>query len=147
MSATYINLPPGSVVKLLGENDDGLLIASTVTDANRTFRFGLLPAGNYRYGSAGGLQAVTLGSGNLDLGNMSANELLISALAVDPGTPTTITWPSTPGWSYRVEYCDVPGGGWNYLAVVTASGVITTYDDFTSWGMRFYRLVAILGDE
>jgi hypothetical protein len=58
----------------------------------------------------------------------------------------TLTWPSAPGRSYRVEFRqDVANGAWQTLATVPSGGTQTSFTDPSSGGVdaRFYRVVVV----
>ena len=52
-----------------------------------------------------------------------------------------LTWNSSTGAEYRVEYADVPGAVWQNHSSITAQGIETSVFDNTTGARRFYRVV------
>jgi len=133
------------VVLLLGENFDGEVLASTVSDGNGHFAFGLLPVGRYKVGAIGSVFGPFDVSGVSDLGATNVEELVIRQIGSAPGAPTQLRWPAVPGMRYRVEYCPALPGPWYVLNEVTATDTNAVYVDWGAREHRFYRIV-IAGD-
>jgi hypothetical protein len=52
-----------------------------------------------------------------------------------------LTWNSSAGAEYRVEYTDAPGAAWRSHSSITAQGSEASALDNTTEAQRFYRVV------
>jgi len=102
---------------------------------------------------AGGTATVTvlaMDNAPIPLANVSAFTVRVAPkMVLDPfalSRSGEIRWPTLSGLTYHVEYCnDLPGGVWNPLQSVTASGDLTAIADpgADSQKRRAYRIKAV----
>jgi len=131
----------GDVAVFGGDNLAGATDV-TKTDANGYFEFGLLPLGVYRVATVGTLFdpiAMSSTGWNYTLGTSSIPPLVVST--VTPGSPTAIAWPAVPGMNYQLEYTtNMITSPWQILTTITASSTNEEYLDYSTNGLRFYRV-------
>jgi hypothetical protein len=136
---------PSAQLVLLGTNFNNNVQASTYSDTNGFFKFGFLPLGDYQLGGMGGtLGGIVLDGTEVceDLGVTNLPDLVITNIV--GLTTKAITWPSSPGVTYRIEYTtDIMSGIWTLLDTVIAGDISYTYVDFFSDPARIYRVVGI----
>lgn len=147
LQGTYTNHPDENV-DLVGLNDVGEPLDSTMTDGNGFFQFGLLPQGQYFLYADG----QTVGPVVIDGSNWSAMEGLtngvapfdLAGVAVLPGR--ALSWEADIGASYTIQYADemVNNPPWANLATgIIAGSNPMTYTDVSAPpvnGRRFYRV-------
>lgn len=133
----------GVDVSLYGQNYNGHVLDTTVTDGNGAFMFGLLPLGNYVYGAVStsyGPIVLTPTNTAYDAGSQYIAPVAFTDIT---GTPRVVTWPAVPGITYQLQYAYSIFGPWFDLATVTASGAIENYSDWSGDSARFYRILLL----
>ncbi|NCD34031.1 MAG: hypothetical protein EOL87_11545 [Spartobacteria bacterium] len=139
LTGAFTNLSEGTEIVLNGENFIGKTMGNMLSDADGTYRFGLLPLGRYRVGAVADLKdAVSIGWNN-DLGAEAIQPLILTAIT--PGNPTIVEWTAVPGMYYWLESSDDLGATWNRMATIQASSTEELYMDYSTLpGLRFYRV-------
>ena len=143
ISGYFTNMPFGQVA-LYGTNYNFHTLSNTLTGADGLFRFGLLPLGNYCYGAGGEVYCgISLASGapTFDLGLTNISPVVITSIVSN--MPTSVSWPTAPGLTYRLEYttnvlCDPC---WTPIETVVAPGTNEVYLDYITDQMRIYRVL------
>lgn len=131
-------------VNLFGSNLLDGPIDTTQTDASGYFEFGLLPFGDYSFGSVNtmfGPYSLGAGTASEDTGTSAIGDIVVAN--IDRSSPTTIWWAAVPGTEYRIEHTDSLMAPWQHLATVTADAFSEHYSDYSAIGVRFYRIRVI----
>lgn len=124
-------------LKLLGVNYNGNSITSTWTDATGFFQFGMLPLGQYAFGT------LSEGSPNLEISGTNVEDLVMD---IGPHGSVEVTWPTLPGCTYRLDYAEKLQGKslqWQPLQMALATGMTASYVDAAATPWRVYRAVLI----
>lgn len=141
----YITNAPNTKVVLLGTNFNNHIQASTLTDTNGYFQFGLLPLGQYNIGALGGtFGPFNVGDTNstVNAGTNNATQIIISSII--SSNPTAVTWPTAPGLQYRVEFTtNILSGTWYELSSLSASSTNATMLDFMTNPAKVYRVLLL----
>ena len=56
---------------------------------------------------------------------------------------TSVTWPTAPGLTYRIEWAPAIFGPWTELDTLVAAGLQETYLDYNDGPLRFYRVLYV----
>ncbi len=146
IAGTFANMTNGEVV-LLGVNSIGSVFTNTLTDSAGNFQFGLLPDGDYQLGSGGGIigsfSVGDFNGWNNNTGVLTAPDVSVNLPTPNPGGGMIVTWPTTPGLTYRLEYSDDFMATWHELETVTASGQQEQYIDYNAAPVRLYRVILL----
>jgi hypothetical protein len=141
LCGTFANASNAEVV-LYGVNFNNHIQATTFTDTNGFWQFGLLPLGQYSVGAiAGSLGPFTVDDPNtkVDAGVTNIQDLIISSIL---GAPTSVSWPTAPGLEYRIEFTtNILSGIWTPLSTLTAGSTNETYLDYVPNVSKVYRVI------